>query len=47
MKKFKNFYMPLYESSKITIPDSFLENYLMTLDLYEISKNFVKILICN
>ena len=42
-KNIKNFYIPLYESSKITIPDSFLATYLMTQkDLHEISKKFCK-----
>ncbi len=42
-KNLKQFYIPLYESSKITIPDSFLENYLIdSKDLHEISKKFCK-----
>ena len=42
-KNIKNFYIPLYESSKITIPDSFLATYLSdSNDLHEISKKFCK-----
>ena len=42
-KNIKNFYIPLYENSRITIPDSFLATYLIdSRDLHKISKNFCK-----
>ena len=38
-KNIKNFYIPLYESSKITIPDNYLATYLVdSKDLHETSK---------
>lgn len=42
-KNIKNFYIPLYESSKITIPDNYLATYLVdSKDLHETSKKFCK-----
>ena len=41
-KNIKNFYLSMYQNSKISIPDDFLNNYLYNSDkLREISRKFI------